>query len=265
LPGPSIPQATTATLRHETQSEPLFCLPKWGTGAVHLGGGTEAEADNSSLVGSEPWVDTTICWWASYRQSRFCSLPAGRRPHWLPTLQRPSKFTATPKASIPLQGTEWVLAPLHGRDPVEGSPLPLASTRTTIWRVRRLQLVRGQLQSCGQGLHIGQIHRTDFDCGGAPGIVPQDEAFFETLASIAAYPVTEMARLALAGVMEQEVRQAQFLAAATSYHIYGDRLWLETGDGQVLVFIATEWQMAAALWRTMQSCCAPGGERHRVR
>jgi heat shock protein HslJ len=39
--------------------------------------------------------------------------------------------------------------------------------------------------------------------------------------------------------MEQERHYLELLAAVTNYHIYGDRLWLDTGDGQALVFWRT--------------------------
>jgi heat shock protein HslJ len=55
-----------------------------------------------------------------------------------------------------------------------------------------------------------------------------------------AIAVTEMACLDPEGVMEQEQRYLDFLRGVTAYHIYGAQLWLETGDGQALVF--TAWQ-----------------------
>ena len=39
--------------------------------------------------------------------------------------------------------------------------------------------------------------------------------------------------------MEQEGYDLEPLAAVTSYRTYWDRLWLDTGDGQALVFFAT--------------------------
>jgi hypothetical protein len=51
--------------------------------------------------------------------------------------------------------------------------------------------------------------------------------------------VTEMACLDPPGVMEQEAQFLELLAAVTSYHIYGDRLWLDAGDGLALVLFAT--------------------------
>lgn len=49
---------------------------------------------------------------------------------------------------------------------------------------------------------------------------------------------TEMACFEPAGVMDQEVRFLDLLARVAGYHIYGDRLWLGTDDGQILIFRA---------------------------
>lgn len=47
---------------------------------------------------------------------------------------------------------------------------------------------------------------------------------------------TEMACLDPEGVMLQEGRFLEFMAAVTTFRIYGDQLWLETSDGRALVF-----------------------------
>jgi heat shock protein HslJ len=47
---------------------------------------------------------------------------------------------------------------------------------------------------------------------------------------------TKMACLEPEGVMEQEQRYLDFLGDASAFHIYGNQLWLETGDGRALVF-----------------------------
>jgi len=52
--------------------------------------------------------------------------------------------------------------------------------------------------------------------------------------------MTEMACLQPAGMMEQESHYLELLTAVRGYRIYGDHLWLETGDGQALVFFARE-------------------------
>jgi len=51
---------------------------------------------------------------------------------------------------------------------------------------------------------------------------------------------TEMACSDPAGVMEQEQRYLGFLGNITTYHINGNQLRLETGDGRALVFTAQE-------------------------
>jgi hypothetical protein len=48
-----------------------------------------------------------------------------------------------------------------------------------------------------------------------------------------------MACLEPEGLMEQEARYLELLAAVTSYQLFGERLWLEAADGQALVFFAT--------------------------
>lgn len=49
---------------------------------------------------------------------------------------------------------------------------------------------------------------------------------------------TEMACAEPEGVMEQETRYLQALRQATTGHVYGTQLWLETADGSSLVFTA---------------------------
>ena len=51
--------------------------------------------------------------------------------------------------------------------------------------------------------------------------------------------ITEMACLDPEGIMGQERHYLDLLAAITGYHIFGDQLWLDTGDGRALVFFAT--------------------------
>jgi hypothetical protein len=49
-----------------------------------------------------------------------------------------------------------------------------------------------------------------------------------------------MASLDPAGVMDQAQRYLGALRVVTGYPITGHQLWLEPGDGQVLVFTALE-------------------------
>ena len=100
--------------------------------------------------------------------------------------------TATPKVSIPLEGTEWVLASLRGDNPVAGPSLTLAFCPENYMEgTAGCNSYGVDYTASGQEFHIAQIHRTDFECEEPPGIMPQDQAFFETLASIAAYQATE--------------------------------------------------------------------------
>jgi len=102
------------------------------------------------------------------------------------------KATATPKASMRLEGTEWVLASMRGDDPVAGSSLTLA-----FYPDNYMEGTAGcnsygvDYTVSGQEFHIAEIHRTDFECEDPPGIMAQDEVFFEALASIAAYQAAE--------------------------------------------------------------------------
>ena len=96
------------------------------------------------------------------------------------------------EASIPLVGTEWVLASLRGQDPVAGPSLTLAFYEDEYMEGSAGCNTFGvDYTASGQEFHIDTIHRTDFECEDPPGIMPQDEAFFEALASIAAYRATE--------------------------------------------------------------------------
>ena len=98
------------------------------------------------------------------------------------------RVTATLEASIPLVGTEWLLASLRGLDPMASPSLTLSfyedeymegSTGCNTFGI--------DYTASGQEFHIATIHRTDFQCEDPPGIMSQDEAFFEALATISVY------------------------------------------------------------------------------
>jgi heat shock protein HslJ len=100
--------------------------------------------------------------------------------------------TATPEVSIPLEGTEWMLASLRGGKPVAGSSLTLAFYPDNYMEgTAGCNSYGTDYTASGQGFHVAKIHRTDFECVEPPGIMPQDEAFFDALASVAAYRATE--------------------------------------------------------------------------
>jgi heat shock protein HslJ len=112
---------------------------------------------------------------------------------------------ATPEPSIPLEGTQWLLASLGGADPVAGSSPTLG-----FYPDNYLQGTAGcnsfgvDYTASGQGFHLAEIHRTDFQCEEPPGVMAQDRAFFEALSSIAAYRATTE-RLAFADAAGETV------------------------------------------------------------
>jgi heat shock protein HslJ len=118
--------------------------------------------------------------------------------------------TAPPKVSIPLEDTQWTLVSLRGGEPVAGTDLTLSFYADNYME-----------GSAGCNRYGAAHSRAGFSLS------------FETIT------VTEMACLDPAGVMEQEAHYLELLAAVTSYHIYGARLWLETYDGQALIYSAT--------------------------
>jgi heat shock protein HslJ len=107
-----------------------------------------------------------------------------------PTTQ--PEATAMPQVSIPLEGTEWTLASLRGGEPLAGSALTLA-----FYPERYMEGSAGcnsfgvDYTASGQGFDLAELHRTDFECDEPPGVMAQDEAFFEALSSIAAYRASE--------------------------------------------------------------------------
>jgi heat shock protein HslJ len=116
--------------------------------------------------------------------------PASKRAP-VATVSEP-RAKATPEPSIPLEGTEWTLASLRGELPIAG-----ASQELGFYPDNYMEGTAGcnsygaNYSARGQEFHIAAIHRTDFECEEPPGIMPQDEAFFEALASIAAHRATE--------------------------------------------------------------------------
>jgi heat shock protein HslJ len=100
--------------------------------------------------------------------------------------------TVLPDVSIPLEGTEWVLTSLHRQNLVAGSSLTLAFYENNYMEGSAGCNSFGvDYAASGQEFHIAQIHRTDLECEDPPSIMPQDEAFFEALASITTYQATE--------------------------------------------------------------------------
>ena len=91
-----------------------------------------------------------------------------------------------------LEGTEWVLTSLRDAEPLSGSTLKLA-----FYADNYMEGTAGcnsygvDYTAEGQRFQLATVHKTDFDCQEPPGVMPQDKAFFEALASVVAYQASE--------------------------------------------------------------------------
>jgi heat shock protein HslJ len=121
---------------------------------------------------------------------------------------------------ITMEGPPWSLLAFIEPNPPEGMPPPLPMPAEVL-----------------EGTEI--IIRFDGDrLQGSAGCNSYEAAYARdgstlTMEGIA---VTEMACLSPEGVMEQESRYLSLLRDLSAYHVYGGRLWVETGDGRALVF-----------------------------
>ncbi len=134
-------------------------------------------------------------------------------------------FEALPQqASLTLEGPTWSLQTMIGPNPYVEEPEP--------WPVPNGLLGGTTITITFQG----GVARGSAGCNSyGAAYTHRDAALsFEEIAS------TEMACLDPEGIMEQEQHYLDLLAAVTGYHIFGDQLWLDTGDGRALVFFATE-------------------------
>lgn len=122
------------------------------------------------------------------------------------------------EAQSELEGHTWYLLAFIETNLVEGMPLPLptdvlAGTEIT------LTFEGGMAQgSAGCNTYLAAYAVGDSSVG------------FEDLT------FTERACLTPEGVLEQEDRFLGLLRDVRIYHVHGDQLWLETGDGRGLVF-----------------------------
>lgn len=128
------------------------------------------------------------------------------------------------EANLDLEGPTWSLLAFIGPNPYVEEPEP--------WPMP-------------DGLLLGTKIDLTFEAGAARGSANCSNygaAYSRAGSSMSleTIAVTEMACLQPAGIMEQEAHYLELLAAVRSYHIYGDHLWLETGDEQALVFFARE-------------------------
>jgi heat shock protein HslJ len=106
------------------------------------------------------------------------------------TAGRPA--TPTPQVSIPLEGTEWVLSSLRGDEIVGGKSWTLGFFPDDYMEGKAGCNHYGtDYAADGQDFHVSEIHRTDSSCEEPPGVMAQDQAFFEALASVASYRASE--------------------------------------------------------------------------
>jgi len=134
-------------------------------------------------------------------------------------------FESLPKAAQPaLEGPTWEFLAFVDEHAVEEMPAPLPLS-TDLLAETEITLALG-----------------DGTARGSAGCNTYQAAYAHEGASLTveAIAVTEMACLDPEGIMEQEQRYLDFLRGVTAYHIYAAQLWLETGDGQALVFTARE-------------------------
>lgn len=104
----------------------------------------------------------------------------------------PATATLPPSPPLALEGTKWALISLNGQPPLQGS-----GALVGFFADRYMEGTSGcnsfgvDYVIHGREFQLAEIHRTRFTCEVPPGIMPQDEAFFEALAQIAAYEATE--------------------------------------------------------------------------
>jgi len=127
-------------------------------------------------------------------------------------------------ADASLEGTAWALAAFIEEKTVEGMPTPLLMPTDLLAETEITATFEDGTVSGSAG------------CNTYSAAYTFDGSFFTFEAPAA----TEMACSDPAGVMEQEQRYLGFLGDITTYHINGNQLRLETGDGRALVFTAQE-------------------------
>ena len=100
--------------------------------------------------------------------------------------------TATPEASIPLEGTEWLLVSLGDQEPVAGSSPTLGFHPDNYMQgTAGCNFFGVDYTADGQAFRLAEIHRTNYQCEAPTGVMAQDGAFFEALASVSAYRASE--------------------------------------------------------------------------
>ena len=128
------------------------------------------------------------------------------------------------EASGSLEGTSWRLVAFLEDKEVEGMAAPLVAVTEPLPGTQlTIEFEDGMVSgSAGCNTYSAQ-YRLD-----GPALTLEGLAF------------TEMDCLDPAGVIDQEQRYLCALRVVTGYRITGHQLWLESGDGQVLLFTALE-------------------------
>jgi heat shock protein HslJ len=121
-----------------------------------------------------------------------------------------------------LESTPWVLTAFVEEKVVEDMAAPLVMPRDRLAEVEITLMLRDGAANGSAGCNTYY----------AAYVTDGWSIAFENPAT------TEMACTDPAGIMTQEHRYLDLLEAASTYHIYGRHLWLETGDGRALVFTA---------------------------
>lgn len=127
-------------------------------------------------------------------------------------------------ADASLEGTTWLLTAFIEEKTADGMDIPLPMVTNLLAETAITATFEAGSVSGSAGCNT---YFAAYTCDG----------FFLTCETPGA---TEMACSGPAGVMEQEQCYLGLLEDVTAYRIYGNHLWLETGDGRALVFIAQE-------------------------
>jgi heat shock protein HslJ len=107
-------------------------------------------------------------------------------------------FAANPAQSNDLPGTEWTLVTLNGGALVEGSEITLRfgaadDSGAAIEGSGGCNTYRGSYTASGESLSLSDLYWTEMACQDPKGIVEQEQAFFQTLNTAAAYSIAREA------------------------------------------------------------------------
>jgi serpin B len=121
---------------------------------------------------------------------------------------------ATPKASIPLEGSEWLLASLRGESLLEGSRITINLDGDRFEGLAGCNNYGGQYEVAEGGrLRISEIFVTAMACSSPEGIMEQETAYIQALGRSATFRLAD-GRLEMAGESGETIllfdRKAEF-------------------------------------------------------